>query len=82
MKKFLHVLLFTATLAAPITFVAQADDKVVVYQDRGHHDSHEWNNGEDQRYRTYLQEHHRKYRDFGKLSRKDQDAYWNWRHSH
>lgn len=53
-----------------------------VYRDDRHKDTHEWNGDEDKQYRVYLQEHHRKYRDFNRLAKKDQDAYWDWRHQH
>lgn len=79
MRKYLGVLLMGAALSAPL---ALAQVSVHVYTDTRHHDSHEWNADEDGRYRAYLQEHHRKYRDFDKMPRKDQDAYWDYRHSH
>jgi hypothetical protein len=52
------------------------------YEDKAHNDSHEWNTNEDQKYRQYLQENHKKYRDFDKAKQKDQNKYWNWRHDH
>lgn len=79
MRKYLGILLMGAALTAP---VALAQVNVHVYTDTRHHDSHEWNHDEDQRYRSYMLEHHRKYRDFDKLNRRDQDSYWNYRHSH
>jgi hypothetical protein len=80
MTNCLRVLLLTATLAAPVAMVA--DDKVVVFHDDRHHDTHEWNKDEDGRYKAYLEEKHMKYREFKHLSRKDQDNYWAWRHDH
>jgi len=50
--------------------------------DRSHHDYHQWNDDEDRAYRQYLSEHHREYRDFERESPKEQNQYWNWRHSH
>lgn len=82
MKKILNVLFLTATLSAPLAMVASADQAVVVYKDSGHHDTHEWNHDEDGRYRVYLKEHHRKYRDFKRLNQKEQEEYWAWRHEH
>ena len=52
------------------------------YEDKAHNDSHDWNKDEDQAYRRYLQEHHKKYRDFAKAKKTEQDDYWNWRHTH
>jgi hypothetical protein len=52
------------------------------YEDKAHNDFHEWNDREDRAYRQYLNEHHRKYHDFAKANRKEQEGYWNWRHSH
>lgn len=52
------------------------------YEDRAHNDSHEWNATEDQKYRQYLLEHHKKYRDFDRAKQRDQDKYWDWRHNH
>ena len=60
----------------------QSDQQTRRYEDRAHNDSHEWNNTEEQAYRRYLQENHRKYRDFAKAKKTEQDNYWNWRHSH
>jgi hypothetical protein len=79
--KFLKVLLFTAALAGPVVRVVSAAD-VKVYVDSKHHDKHEWNEDEDRRYRAYMEEHHRKYIEFHKLNRRDQEAYWEWRHQH
>lgn len=82
MYKFLNVLLLTAVLAGPVVRLASAAADVKVYVDAKHHDKHEWNDDEDHRYRQYLEEHHRKYIEFEKLNRKDQQAYWDWRHKH
>ena len=50
--------------------------------DSVHKDYHTWNGDEDRRYRTYLDEHHEKYRNFSRLSKKRQREYWQWRHDH
>jgi hypothetical protein len=50
--------------------------------DSVHKDYHAWNGDEDRRYRTYLDEHHEKYREFSRLSKKRQREYWQWRHDH
>ena len=80
MYKFANVLLLAVALAGPMQMLHAADVKV--YVDAKHHDKHEWNDDEDKRYRSYMEEHHRKYVEFQKLNHKDQDAYWEWRHSH
>lgn len=50
--------------------------------DAKHGDDHEWNEDEDRYYRQYLSERHEGYRDYEKLNREDQEAYWDWRHTH
>jgi hypothetical protein len=52
------------------------------YHDAKHNDEHEWNEHENQAYRMWVQERHRKYDDFSKLKERDRDAYWDWRHNH
>ena len=52
------------------------------YDDAKHNDEHEWNEHENQAYRMWVQERHRKYDDFSKLKERDRDAYWDWRHNH
>lgn len=50
--------------------------------DRSHRDYHVWNNDEDRVYREFLTQRHRKYRAFARLTRKQQEEYWRWRHDH
>src|SRR5215475_6308299 len=50
--------------------------------DRSRKDYHNWDDKEDHAYRQYLTEQHKDYRDYSKLTRKEQDQYWNWRHDH
>ncbi len=84
MKNGLSALIIGAGLLAPAGVMAQDRDhqKVVKYHDAAHNDDHEWNANEDQAYRRYLSENHRKYRAFSKLKKSDQEQYWNWRHEH
>jgi hypothetical protein len=82
MAKVAYVLLIATALAMPVIGQEHRDQASRVYQDQRHHDTHEWNSEEDQKYRAYLQEHHRKYRDFSRASRKEQNNYWDWRHQH
>jgi hypothetical protein len=87
----LKIFMLTAALVVPVVAGAQerdrqdrreGDQQTRRYEDKAHNDSHEWNNNEDQAYRRYLQENHKKYHDFDKAKRTEQDNYWNWRHSH
>lgn len=52
------------------------------YYDRDRHDWHEWNEREDHAYRQYLKDQHREYREWNRVPRRDQTAYWRWRHEH
>lgn len=64
-------------------YALRADEKTArSYHDKKHNDDHEWNAHEDQAYRVYAKENHRKYRDFSRLNDNDQQAYWGWRHEH
>lgn len=50
--------------------------------DAEHHDYHTWDRHEDEAYRRWLEGRHMAYVDFEHLKRKDQEAYWRWRHDH
>ncbi len=52
------------------------------YQDTVHHDEHQWNDNENTAWNRYRTEHHVKQNDFSRANRKQQQAYWNWRHEH
>lgn len=88
MHRFATIILFSAALVVPAAVVAQDRDRQEHaeqsrrYEDKRHNDSHEWNSNEDQAYRRYLKENHKRDKEFAKARRKDQDNYWNWRHSH
>jgi len=76
-----------ATLARPMVQDEHHDqdrdhDRDHRYYDKAHKDYHQWNEHEDAAYRRWLAERHRDYRDFGRLSAKDQQRYWTWRHEH
>ncbi len=93
---FLSSLLLTAALAAPIALMAAAspqdrddrnknhDNKQSEnnkrYYDKKHKDYHTWDNNEDSAYQRYQTEHRQK-RAFAQLSSRQQNNYWNWRHS-
>jgi hypothetical protein len=91
MNPYFKVLALTAALGIPAAISAQSHDQqdrrqntqqVRRYEDRAHNDSHQWDAGKDQAYRRYLQDQGRAYRDFSRVSRREQNNYWNWRHTH
>jgi hypothetical protein len=81
-NRFIASLFLTAALAAPAVLragPAPQDDRVY---DREHKDYHHWDDHENAAWHRYLAEQHHADREFAKASRKEQAAYWNWRHSH
>ena len=78
----LGAVLITPVALAPIALRAQDHKVAVTFHDKQHNDDHEWNSNEDQAYRIYAKENHRKDSDFSKLKDNDQQAYWGWRHEH
>jgi hypothetical protein len=86
MPRFLNAVLLGAALITPIAVAPIAlraeDPKARTYHDKQRNDDHEWNNHEDQAYRIYAKQNHRKYGDFSKLKDEDQQTYWGWRHDH
>ena len=86
MSKFWSTALLGAALMAPIAIsptVLRADDKKVrSYHDTKNNDDHEWNAHEDQAYKMYNKENHRKNNNFDNLKEDDRQAYWGWRHEH
>jgi hypothetical protein len=86
MPRFLNAALLGAALLVPMAMAPtalRAEDKPArTYHDKQHNDDHEWNSHEDQAYRLYAKENHRKYRDFARINENDQQAYWGWRHEH
>jgi hypothetical protein len=87
MPRFLNAALLAAALMAPIAMAPTAlraqDQKAArTYHDKKHNDDHEWNTREDQAYKVYTHDNHRKPAEFSKLKDRDQQAYWGWRHQH
>jgi hypothetical protein len=76
--------LLTAALMTPVVLVPPAlrAEEHKSYHDKQHNDSHEWNNHEDQAYRMWAKESHRKYVEFSRLKEADRQRYWGWRHNH
>jgi hypothetical protein len=89
MPRFLQAALLGAALIAPLAVAPPSlraeddhDRRARNYHDEKHNDDHEWNSHEDRAYRMWAKENHRKYQDFAKLRRDDQESYWGWRHEH
>lgn len=80
MRKTFSALTLIAALVSPVMVASTAQAQEVRIYDSYHKDYHVWNGDEDRAYRDYLATHHRKYREFSKLSKKDQRAYWDYRH--
>jgi hypothetical protein len=73
----------TISLATPVVVIAAPapqEDRGVY--DRDHKDYHKWNDHENEYWHRYLNEQHRKDHEFTKANKKEQEDYWNWRHSH
>jgi hypothetical protein len=83
MKQILGMALLGSALLLPsAAFSQDRDHHDNRYEDRARHDTHEWNERENEAYRRYIQERHMHYREFQRLNRKQQEAYWEWRHRH
>ena len=87
MNRFWNIALLGAALLPPMALAPTAlraeDHKAAVtYHDKQRNDDHEWNSHEDQAYKVYVKENHRKQSNFSKLNNNDQQAYWGWRHEH
>ena len=85
LKKTLSALTVMAALGGtalwPATAQAQdRDHRETRMYDRSHRDYHAWNGDEDRLYREWLGQRHQKYREFSHLNKKQQRAYWQWRH--
>jgi len=92
-SNFLTTALLSAALIAPAGLMAfqQSDEKTTTttttteahrYYDPGYKEYHEWDSNEDRAYRMYLQENHRDYQEFPKMTTTEQTEYWKWRHNH
>jgi len=86
MSRFWNTALLSAALMVPIAMaprVMRAEEQAArTYHDKQHNDDHQWNGNEDQAYRAYVKDTHRKYRDFDKIKENDRQQYWGWRHDH
>jgi hypothetical protein len=84
LPRFCNAALLGAALIIPVVLVPTAAraENARTYHDKEHNDDHQWNSHEDQAYRMYAKENHRKATSFVKLKENDQQAYWGWRHEH
>jgi hypothetical protein len=78
--RFMASLLLTGALVAPVAVVASPAAQDVY--DREHKDHHKWDDHENEAWRRFLAENHRKEHEFAKANRHEQQEYWNWRHGH
>jgi hypothetical protein len=84
--RYISSLLLAAALAASVAVMAAPanhDDAVQVrVYDSRHKDYHNWDDRENQSWGIYLTNHRRKSHEYAKASKREQQNYWNWRHSH
>lgn len=80
--RFIASLCFATVLSVPVAVLAAAapqDDRVY---DPAHKDYHHWDDRENAAWHRFIAEKHWKDHEFAKATRKEQEAYWNWRHDH
>lgn len=75
-----HTLLVLAAYAAVAVGTGCAGRVTYRTYDPAYSDYHVWDNNERGYYNQWVIETHRSNRDFRKLDKNDQDAYWKWRH--
>jgi Ni/Co efflux regulator RcnB len=89
-KRLISSLVLMGVLAAPVAVttraLAQEDhhdqqrDQDKRYYDERRHEDHHWDATEDAAYRHWLEQRHMKYVEWEKLSARDRQRYWDWRH--
>ena len=88
--RFSSSVLLAGALLAPVATFAQDRDhdrddrnKNGRVYDPYHKDYHNWDRDEDNRYRQWYGQTYngQNYRSYKKLHKKDQRAYWDWRHN-
>ena len=77
MRQYIGTLLIGLTLAGSASACV---GRVRVY-DEPRRDYHRWDGGEERFYRVYLSERRRPYIEFKRLNQREQEEYWEWRHS-
>jgi hypothetical protein len=68
-----------AAVAAPIS--QDASVQVRVYDEK-HKDYHVWDDRENAAWVRFQQEKHWKEHEWSKANKKEQEQYWEWRHTH
>jgi hypothetical protein len=85
-NRYIGSLLLAAAFTAPVAIMAAPapnDDGVQVrVYDSHHKDYHNWDDRENKSWGVYLNDNHRRPHEYSKSNRKEQNNYWNWRHSH
>jgi hypothetical protein len=85
-KRIFASLFLTAALAGPMAamaFPTPAGAQVVIrVYDRNHRDYHNWDDHENHAWGVYLTNNHRRNYEYRRAHRREQERYWNWRHSH
>lgn len=84
--RYVASLLLAAALAAPISIMAaptpEEHSVQVRINDRRHKDYHAWDDHENHAWGAYQTSNHRRHYEYARAHRREQDRYWNWRHSH
>ena len=85
-NRYMSSLILATVIASPVALLAapRPNDggvQVRVY-DTHHKDYHNWDDRENHAWGVYLTNNHKKNHEFTKSSKKEQNNYWNWRHSH
>jgi len=79
-------LFLIAALAGPMSMMAvpspQGATVTVRVYDRRHRDYHNWDDRENHAWGMYLANNRRRHYEYARAHRREQERYWNWRHSH
>lgn len=82
MRNLFFALLLGASMITWTPGTLKADDRTY-YEDRDHHDRHEWNAAEERAWRHWLtEERHKNYYAWSKANERERRDYWRWRHEH
>jgi hypothetical protein len=84
-NSYISSLLLAAAILAPAAVIASPipnDDGVQVrVYDTHHKDYHNWDGQENHAWGLYLTNNHRKAHEYKEANKREQQHYWNWRHS-
>jgi hypothetical protein len=82
MRTVFAALLFGSAMMTWSPGQLRADDRRY-YEDRDHHDRHEWNEAEARAWRHWItEERHHRYHDWSRANAQERRDYWRWRHEH